>query len=41
MITGRDYSRYQKYLPEATRTDRVDGFVFLKYVGSLENSRKL
>jgi hypothetical protein len=41
MITDRDYSRYQKYLPEATRMEGADGFVFLKYVGHLENSRKL
>ena len=41
MITDRDYSRYQKYLPEATRMDGADGFVFLKYAGPLENSRKL
>jgi 4-amino-4-deoxy-L-arabinose transferase len=40
MITDCTYSRYQKYLPEATRMERVDGFVFLKYVGSLESSRK-
>jgi 4-amino-4-deoxy-L-arabinose transferase len=41
MITDRDYSRYQKYLPEATRMEGADGFVFLKYVGHLENSKKL
>ena len=41
MITDRDYSRYRKYLPEATRTEGADGFVFLKYVSSLETSRKL
>jgi len=41
MITDSDFSRYQKYLPEATRTEGADGFVFLKYIGLLENSRKL
>jgi 4-amino-4-deoxy-L-arabinose transferase len=40
MITDRDYSRYQKYLPEATWMDGTDGLVFLKYVGPLEKSRK-
>jgi hypothetical protein len=41
MITDRDYSRYRKYLPGATRMEGADGFVFLKYVGSMETSRKL
>ena len=41
MITDNDYSRYRKYLPKATRMEVADRFVFLKYVGSLETSRKL
>jgi 4-amino-4-deoxy-L-arabinose transferase len=40
MMTDRDYSRYRKYLAEATRIDGADGFIFLKYVGFLETSRK-
>jgi len=40
MITDRHYSRYQKHLPGVTRMERADGFVFLKYVGFPENSRK-
>ncbi len=32
MITDNSYSRYQRYLPEATWMKRVDGFVFLKYI---------
>jgi 4-amino-4-deoxy-L-arabinose transferase len=41
MITDRDYSRYRKYLSEATRTERgADGFVFLKYISALETSGK-
>ena len=41
MITDHDYSRYREYLPQATRMGEADGFVFLKYVGSLDASRKL
>ena len=41
MITDRDYSIYRKYLPESTRMEGADGFVFLKYVGYLDASRKL
>ncbi len=41
IITDYDYSKYRNYLPEATRTDKADGFVFLKYVGYLDASRKL
>jgi 4-amino-4-deoxy-L-arabinose transferase len=31
MINDKDYSNYQKNLPEAVRTDQADGFVFAKY----------
>jgi len=40
MITDNDFSRYREYLPQATWTENADGFVFLKYVGSLDASRK-
>ena len=39
MITDNDYSRYRKYLPEATRIEGEDGFVFLKYMGTLNTPR--
>jgi 4-amino-4-deoxy-L-arabinose transferase len=39
MITDHDYSRYRKYLPEATRMEEVDGFVFVKYMDYLDTLR--
>jgi 4-amino-4-deoxy-L-arabinose transferase len=41
MITDNSYSRYKHHLPEATRMERVDGFVFLKYMAPLKRFRKL
>lgn len=41
MITERDYSSFRRYLPEASLMEKASGFVFLKYVSPLENSRKL
>jgi len=39
MITDNDYSRYRKYLPKAARMEGADGFVFLKYMGTLNTLR--
>jgi 4-amino-4-deoxy-L-arabinose transferase len=41
IITDYDYLKYRNYLPEATRTEGADGFVFVKYGGYLDASRKL
>jgi hypothetical protein len=32
IITDYDYSKYRNYLPQSTRMEGADGFVFLKYV---------
>jgi 4-amino-4-deoxy-L-arabinose transferase len=40
VITERDYSRFRRYLPEASLMEKANGFVFLKYVSPLEHSRK-
>jgi 4-amino-4-deoxy-L-arabinose transferase len=39
MITEQDYLRYRKYLPKATRMEGTEGFVFLKYMGTLNTLR--
>jgi 4-amino-4-deoxy-L-arabinose transferase len=33
MITDHDYAIFRRYLPDATRTEGTDGFVFVKYAG--------
>jgi 4-amino-4-deoxy-L-arabinose transferase len=41
MITDRDYSRYQKYLPEVTWMEGADGFVFLKWKKAGEKTQEI